>query len=157
QDRVERRPELVRHAGQKLRLVPAGHLELPALVLDLAIQLGVLDGEDGLVGEGLEKIDDFPWEASGLSSPHDENADDLLLEEQGNGQERPIPMPLEERADADHVVRALGHHVSDLDGSTLGGRLARRAFPETERSGGEHVPEIVIEPMSTPDTAELLR
>jgi len=34
-DGVERRARLVRHVGEKLRLVAVGDLELPALLLDL--------------------------------------------------------------------------------------------------------------------------
>ena len=39
--RVQRRPQLVGHAGQELRLVPAGQLELDALLLELPEELGV--------------------------------------------------------------------------------------------------------------------
>ena len=44
-DRVERRAQLVRHAGQKLALVLAGHFELAARLRDLAEEPGILDGE----------------------------------------------------------------------------------------------------------------
>ena len=44
-DGVERRPQLVRHAGQELGLVPARDLELGALALQLAEQPRVEDGE----------------------------------------------------------------------------------------------------------------
>ena len=52
-DRVERRAQLVRHVGEELGLVLVRDLELPALVLDLAEQPDVLDGDHGLVGKGL--------------------------------------------------------------------------------------------------------
>ena len=42
--RVERRPELVGHAGEELGLVPARELQLEALLLELAEELGVLQG-----------------------------------------------------------------------------------------------------------------
>src|SRR5262245_38047289 len=42
-DGVERGAQLVRHVGQKLRLVLAGHLELPALVSELPKEAGILD------------------------------------------------------------------------------------------------------------------
>ena len=53
-DRVERRPQLVRHAGEKLRLVLAGNFELAALLLDLVKEAHVLDRDHRLVGECLE-------------------------------------------------------------------------------------------------------
>ena len=40
--RVQRRPQLVRHARQELRLVAARDLELPRLVLQLAEDAGVV-------------------------------------------------------------------------------------------------------------------
>ena len=44
-DGVERRAQLVAHVGQELGLVAVGLLELPALVLDLAEEARVLDGQ----------------------------------------------------------------------------------------------------------------
>ena len=65
EDRVQRGPELVGHVGEELGLVAAGRLELPALVRDLAEQAGVLDGEGGLGGEGLQQLDDLRGELAG--------------------------------------------------------------------------------------------
>ncbi len=53
QDRVERGAQLVAHVGQELRLVLAGALQLPALLLDLAEQAGILDCQGRLLGNGL--------------------------------------------------------------------------------------------------------
>ena len=47
-DGVERRAQLVAHVGEELRLVPAGDLELPALLLDLVEQPRVLDRQHRL-------------------------------------------------------------------------------------------------------------
>jgi hypothetical protein len=52
-DGVERRAQLVAHAGDELRLVLACHLQLVILVLDLIEKAHVLDRECRLVGEGL--------------------------------------------------------------------------------------------------------
>ena len=57
EDRVQRGAELMGHVGEELGLVAAGRLELPALVRDLAEEPGVLDGQRGLGGEGLEELD----------------------------------------------------------------------------------------------------
>ena len=48
-DGVERRAQLVAHAGEELRLVLARHFELAALVLDLVQQARILDCNDRLV------------------------------------------------------------------------------------------------------------
>src|SRR5215207_2519263 len=47
QDGIERRPQLVAHVGEELRLVLAGLGELTTLVLDFVEQPDVLDGNDG--------------------------------------------------------------------------------------------------------------
>ena len=51
-DGVERRAQLVAHAGDKLRLVLARLRQLAILVLNLVEQPHVLDGNRRLVGEG---------------------------------------------------------------------------------------------------------
>ena len=43
-DGVERRPQLMGHIGEELRLMAAGGLQLPALFRDLVEEPGVLDG-----------------------------------------------------------------------------------------------------------------
>jgi hypothetical protein len=53
-DRVQRRPQLVRHVCQELRLVLAGDLQRTVRLLKLLEQPGVLDGDDGLVREHLQ-------------------------------------------------------------------------------------------------------
>ena len=56
-DGVERRAQLVAHAGDELRLVLACFRQLTALVLDFVEQPHVLDRDHGLVGEGLHERD----------------------------------------------------------------------------------------------------
>ena len=55
-DGVQRRAQLVRHVRQELALVLVGDLQLPALVLDLAEQAHVLDGDHRLVGEARHQL-----------------------------------------------------------------------------------------------------
>src|SRR2546425_3313377 len=57
-DGVKRRAQLVRHVGEELALMLAGLLELPALVLDLAEQSRILDGQGRLRRERLQEVDD---------------------------------------------------------------------------------------------------
>src|SRR5262249_49693892 len=52
-DGIERRAQLVAHAGDELRLVLARHLQLPAFLFDLAEQTRVLDREHRLGRERL--------------------------------------------------------------------------------------------------------
>ena len=62
QDRVERGAQLVAHVGEELRLVLAGDLQLPALLLDLAEQARILDRQGRLLGKGLQQLHDFDAE-----------------------------------------------------------------------------------------------
>src|SRR5262249_13261663 len=55
-DRIEGRPELMTHIGQKLRLVLARLFQLPTLVLDFVEQPHVFDGDDRLIGEGAGQL-----------------------------------------------------------------------------------------------------
>src|SRR5262249_49135619 len=61
-DGVERGAQLVAHAGDELRLVLAGQLQLPALVLDLVEQPHVLDRDHRLVGKRRSELDLLPCE-----------------------------------------------------------------------------------------------
>ena len=56
-DGVERRAQLVAHAGDELRLVLACLLQLPVLVLDFVEQPSVLDRYCRLVGEAGDQLD----------------------------------------------------------------------------------------------------
>src|SRR5262249_21775559 len=56
-DGVERRAQLVAHAGYELRLVLARQLQLAALLLDFVEQPHVLDRDHRLVGEGGGELD----------------------------------------------------------------------------------------------------
>ena len=91
EDRVQRRPELVGHVGQELRLVAARGLELLALVRDLAEESGVLDGESGLGGERAEQPDDLWCELARYLARDGQDPDDLVLTEQGHPEQRPVP------------------------------------------------------------------
>src|SRR6266508_15905 len=55
-DRIERSAQLVRHIGEKLRLMAIGRLNLPALVIDLAKQSRILDSDLGLAGQRRKEI-----------------------------------------------------------------------------------------------------
>ena len=73
--------------------MPAGRLELGALVRDLPEEPGVLDGQGGLGGEGLQDVDYLRGKLTRLLPVEGQTADDLILAEQGHGEEGPVPEP----------------------------------------------------------------
>jgi hypothetical protein len=136
-DRVERRPELVGHAGEELRLVLACHFQLMALDLELAEEARVLNGEGGLRGEGPEELDDFGGERAERAASDHEPSDETFLVEQRNGEHRA-------RAGREHgaadpaVVGALRGDVRDLDRLPSHRHLADGAFSPTQARCPEH-------------------
>src|SRR5687767_7025350 len=77
-DGVERRAELVRHAGEELGFVLARHLELPALDLELSEESGVLDGKGGLRGESPQELDGWRWKLTGPIPGDDKVSDEAV-------------------------------------------------------------------------------
>src|SRR6266508_2943783 len=116
----------MRHVGQELRLVAAGGLELLPLVLDLAEEAGVLDGEGGLGGEGPQQLDylgrELPW---GLSQHH-KAADNVLLAQDGNGQDG-LESVLSQEGAQSLRVRVQSGNVGNLDGLTGYHRMPERS------------------------------
>ena len=113
-DGVERGAQLVRHVGEELRLVAVGGFDLAALFLDLAKQPGVLDRQDGLGGEGFQKLDDFGAKLAGGFSPYHQAADDAVFAQQGNSQAGAKAEALQQLAHA-RRVSALFEDIGDLD------------------------------------------
>ena len=73
----------MRHVGEEFRLVAVGGFDLAALILDLAEQPGVLDGQYGLGGEGFQKLDHFGAKLAGGFSPYHQAADDTVFASKG--------------------------------------------------------------------------
>jgi hypothetical protein len=113
-DGVQRRPQLVRHVGEKLRFVTAGRLELGALVRDLTEEAGVLDGQGRLGSERPEDVHDLGEKLARRLAIEGQAPDDLVLAEQRHGEERPVAEPDERVPDATLVGLGLGD-VGDLD------------------------------------------
>ena len=74
-DGVERRAQLMAHAGEELRLVLACEFELAALVLDFLEQPHVLDRDRRLVGEGRNQLDLLVGEWPHLQPRQGQDAD----------------------------------------------------------------------------------
>ena len=68
----------------------AGGLQLPAFLLYLAEQLGVLDRKHRLGREGLQQVDDLLVEFARFAAPDDQSANDLVRSEQRNDQDAAI-------------------------------------------------------------------
>src|SRR5215471_2004613 len=85
-DGIERRAQLVAHAGDELRLVLACSFELPALVLDFVEQPNVLDRDRRLVREGRGEIDVSVAESSYHSAHQHNHADRDSFAQQGNAE-----------------------------------------------------------------------
>src|SRR5262245_59353311 len=97
------------------------------LVSELPKEPSVLDGEYGLIREGLEQIHHLGREAHRLLAPDHESPEDLLLEEKRNGDHRPVAVSLERGADTPDIVVVLVEHVHDLERGTEGHRPSGHA------------------------------
>ena len=86
--RVQRGPQLVGHAGEELRLVPAGHLEVAPADAELAEHARVDDGQRRLVGERLEQRAHVVGEVAGDAPAHDQSTDELALAQHRDGEHR---------------------------------------------------------------------
>src|SRR6266498_109018 len=78
-DGIERRAQLVTHAGKKLGFTLARLGQLAALILDFIEQPHVLDGDHRLVGEGRNKLDVFGREWSRRGAGHRQNPNGSAL------------------------------------------------------------------------------
>jgi hypothetical protein len=79
----------MRHAGEKLRLVPAGHLEFRTLELQLAIQPSVENRHRTLAGESLQHVHDVGGVAARRLAPDDQYSDDSSVPQHRYGEDRP--------------------------------------------------------------------
>ena len=133
-DGIERRAQLMRHVGEELRLVPVGGFDLPALVLDLTEQPGVLDRQDGLRGKGLQKIRPLLGQIPDCLSPNRQAAHDLLFAKQRNSEEASITKSRQAWAAPRGSVIALFQDVRNLHWCR-GIVAARPVAPSPRRSG----------------------
>jgi len=145
-DRVERRPELVGHVGEELRLVTAGRPQLAIRRLQLGEQPDVLDGDDRLVGEGLEERGLSGGEELRLRTAEADRADPDAGPHQRNREDRG-------EAQAPGVFSALGKliphglEIEDMDCPTVQHRSAH------DRSAAERKEELTDDALG--DRADL--
>src|SRR5262249_2207556 len=122
-DGVERRAQLVAHAGDELRLVLARLLQLTVLVLDFVEQPHVLDGDHRLVSEGRKQLDLLVSEGRDLRLPQPYCAERYALAQQGYRQHRSNTHQFLRFGEIIFRVRL---DVWNLDRTTLQQRAARR-------------------------------
>src|SRR5215510_143879 len=87
--------------------------ELSALILDLQEEARVLDSESGLGGEGREEIDDRWRELPRCLGVYGERADQLILAQKRQRQDRAISGPHDDFKSA--PISCLPANVGDLD------------------------------------------
>src|SRR5262245_26906867 len=104
-DRVERRPELVRHAGQELRLQPARLHELGVRVRELFVEPRVLQRDGDLVGEHREHLELLVVE---------DVARELLADQEDSGQ-LALDLQRHDQGRLDRVELVLGRLEVDRD------------------------------------------
>ena len=91
-DRVEDRLDVGGRAGDDPQDLAGGRLlleglgQVAVLRLQLREQADVLDGDDGLVGEGRHQVDLLLGEGPDVAPPHDQGPDGFALAEERHGQ-----------------------------------------------------------------------
>src|SRR5215467_4370483 len=104
-DRIERRPELVRHARQELRLQPARLHELSVRVGELLVEPRVLQRDGDLVGEHREDLELLVVE---------DIARELLADQEDSGQ-LALDLQRHDQGRLDRVELVLGRLEVDRD------------------------------------------
>ena len=116
-DGIERRAQLVAHAGDELRLVLARPCELATLVLDFVELPHILDRDPRLVREGRDQLDLLVGEWPNFLAVDDDGADQLIFLEHWHRQTRPSPGSLHCR-DAQRIaieIGLFGFQVGNVD------------------------------------------
>jgi hypothetical protein len=116
EDGVERRAQFMAHIGEELRLVFARFLDLATLFLNFLEQAHVLDGDDGLVGEGVGEFDLLIGERPHRAAAQNDDTNRIAFAQQRhteNGVETSPPN------DFLHRVFGIGLDVGDMDRLSL--------------------------------------
>ena len=93
EDRVEHRLDIRRRAADDAQDLAGGGLllerggQVAVARLELSEQAHVLDGDHGLVGEGLEQLDLGVGEQAGLGAAHRDRADHSSVAQHGGGKQ----------------------------------------------------------------------
>ncbi len=147
-DRVKDRLDIGGRAGDhaqnlaRRRLLLEGLGEVAVASLELPEQADVLDGDDGLIGEGLQQLDLAVGEGPGRRSRHRDGADRLTLSDHRHRQHAPVarcPGQVLELVVAilQNVRVVTDHPTYDCPvGRPVGARLARKGPLDSRDPGG---------------------
>ena len=144
EDGVERGAQLVGHARQELRLVPARELELEALLLQLSVELRIEQRESGLAGKRLQEVDRLLGEVAGPLPSDDQGADDLALAQHGYGDQGApagVPQDLQVR------IRLDGVEVRHGDRPALLGGTADEGLVEVDPDRAQPLDDLRVGPV----------
>ena len=111
-DGVERRPQLMAHAGDEFRLALARFRELAARVLDFLEQPHVLDCDYRLIGKGGDQLDLLVGEWPHDRTRQHERANRISLAQQRNAEHGAKARSL---LRLDPSVFRIGQNIGDLD------------------------------------------
>src|SRR5262245_53929811 len=120
---IERRAQLMAHAGDELRLVLARQLQLAALVLDLAEQARVLDCQHRLRRERLQEMNGTLGKVTRLFAANYQRSHDFVRADQWNREAGTIAGP---HRDFSQRARRLVANIGDLQRLSVLGHLADR-------------------------------
>src|SRR3981189_2340877 len=110
-DGVERRAQLMAHAGKELGLALARLRQLLALVLDLAEQARVPDRQHRLRRERLQEINGVLRKFARLFTSYNKRSDNFISVDQRHNEARSIPRP---HRDLAHRAWRFVAHTGDL-------------------------------------------
>src|SRR3990172_3784784 len=122
---IHHRLEVGRRAGDDVQDVAGGGLLLQRLgqvvvaTFQLPEQPHVLDGDDGLIGKGLEQLELLVRERPDLRPEQENRPDWRTLAEQGGGDDGAVPQPALELAPNGELAFGLGSQVVDVDGAAF--------------------------------------
>ena len=128
------------------RLLLEGLRQLLIARLESGDEPGVLDGDQRLVGEGLQELDLLAGEGHGLGAPRHHPADGLSLAQHRHGHDVPHRP---QRGEGGQPVLRIALHVRDLDDRAVQDRAADRAVsPRRARKGARvHLDGLAFETM----------
>src|SRR5262249_42599869 len=118
---IERRAQLVAHAGDEVRLVLTCHLQQAILVLDLIEQPHILDRDNRLVGKGLDQLNLLPTKGPWLCPYHRQDADNNSLAEKWHADGRSHP---DDGWRLGAVEFWIGNDIGNVDGTAFNERAA---------------------------------
>ncbi len=85
---MQRLPQIVARRGQKTRFGKVCDLELPALLLKLVEQSGILDCDHRLVGKGRDQLDLLVVKRAHSGPAHQDHTDQIALAQKGHAKMR---------------------------------------------------------------------